>query len=79
MTNTALLVEKIEKSGLKLAYIAECMGISYYGLRLKINGTNEFKQSEIECLARLLKLKQSEIRSIFFARNVCEMQTETEV
>lgn len=79
MTNTALLMQKIDGSGLKLAYIAENMGISYYGLRLKINGTNEFKQSEIECLARLLKLKQSEIRAIFFARNVCEMQTETGV
>lgn len=79
MTNTALLTKKIDESGLKLGYIAKCLNITYYGLRLKIQGINEFKQSEIEALSRLLKLTQREIRAIFFARNVDDSQTETGV
>ena len=68
MTNTALLEEKIRKSGLKKSYIAKAIGLSPYGLTLKIQNSNEFKASEIEKLCLLLGVDDLEERSaIFFA------------
>ena len=68
MTNTALLEEKIRKSGLKKSYIAKAIGLSPYGLTLKIQNSNEFKASEIEKLCLLLGIDDLEERSaIFFA------------
>ena len=43
MTNTELLKDKIEKSGYKLKYIAEQIGITYYGFLKKVNNETEFK------------------------------------
>ena len=68
MTNTALLEEKIRKSGLKKSYIAKAIGLSPYGLTLKIQNSNEFKASEIEKMCLLLGIDNLEERSaIFFA------------
>ena len=77
MTNTALLEEKITKSGLKKSYIAKAIGLSSYGLTLKIRNTNEFKASEIEKLCILLGIDDLEERcAIFFASKVDEMSTQ---
>lgn len=71
MTNTALLEEKIIKSGLKKSYIAKAIGLSPYGLTLKIRNINEFKASEIEKLCILLGIDDLEERcAIFFASQV---------
>ena len=68
MTNTALLEEKIIKSGLKKSYIAKAIGLSSYGLALKIQNTNEYKASEIEKMCHLLGIDDLEERcAIFFA------------
>ena len=73
MTNTALLEEKIIKSGLKKSYLAKAIGLSPYGLTLKIRNTNEFKASEIEKLCILLGIDDLEERcAIFFASKVDE-------
>ena len=71
MTNTELLKEKIAQSGLKKSYIAKSIGLSPYGLTLKIQNTNEFKASEIEKLCSLLGIDVLEERNaIFFASKV---------
>ena len=73
MTNTELLKEKIQKSGLKKSYIAKSIGLSSYGLALKIQNENEFKASEIEKLCILLGIDDLEERcAIFFASKVDE-------
>lgn len=77
MTNTELLEDKIAKSGLKKSYIAKSIGLSPYGLTLKINNANEFKASEIEKLCILLRIDDLEERSaIFFASKVDSKSTE---
>ena len=76
MTNTALLEEKITKSGLKKSYIAKAIGLSSYGLTLKIRNINEFKASEIEKMCILLGIDDLEERcAIFFASRVDETST----
>ena len=69
MTNTKLLKEVIEKSGLKVGFIAEYVGISRQGLWNKINNLTPFNQYEIDKMCEILRitsLKQKE--AIFFAR-----------
>ena len=71
MTDTALLERKIAESGLKKSYIAKAMGLSRYGLTLKIQNLNEFKASEIEKMCILLGITDMKERcAIFFASKV---------
>ena len=71
MTNTALLEEKITESGLKKSYIAKSIGLTPYGLTLKIRNVNEFKASEIDKICILLGIDSPEERCvIFFAPKV---------
>ena len=71
MTNTALLETKINESGLKKSYIAKSMGLSPYGLTLKIRNINEFKASEIDKICSLLGIDSPEERcEIFFTAKV---------
>lgn len=68
MTDTNLLRERINKSGLKLTFIANQLNLSYYGLLLKIDNKNEFKTSEVKTICDLLKINDLEDREkIFFA------------
>ena len=67
MTNTALLGKYIEKSGYKKSFIAEKLGITSYGLALKINNKSEFKASQITILCKLLKISAKDRETIFFA------------
>lgn len=66
MTNTALLREKIEASGLKLRYIADRLNISDRALTMKIENQTEFKSSEIVQLSDLLQVKTAEEREQIF-------------
>ena len=68
MTNTSLLEQYIEKSGYKKAYIAQQLGITSYGLALKINNKSEFKASEMTILCKLLKISARDKEAIFFAK-----------
>lgn len=69
MTNTALLEDRIRASGLKKSYIAKVLGLTRYGLALKIQGATEFKASEITALSELLGIDDWQERDrIFFAR-----------
>ena len=67
MTNSKLLIEKIEKSGYRINFIAQKVGISYQCLKNKINNVTEFRASEIQTLYDLLRLTEDERVQIFFA------------
>ena len=71
MTDSAALREKIKEKGLKYTYLAEKLGLSQYGLALKIDNKNEFRISEVAMLCEILgitSLKEKE--RIFFAQKV---------
>ncbi len=67
MTNTELLNKAIEESGMKINFIAEKIGLSYFGLSKKINNITEFKASEIAKISDILKLPKEKRDEIFFA------------
>ena len=75
MTDTMLLRAKLEESGYRLKFIAKKLGITYAGLFKKINNETEFKASEIQKLANMLKLDLKEKEEIFFAKDVDETST----
>ena len=66
MTNTKLLEELIEKSGLKKSYIAKAIGLSAYGFAKKIRNESEFKTSEINGLCEILHIKSLEEKELIF-------------
>lgn len=67
MTNTKLLNEEIENSGLKKGFIASKLGLTRYGLQKKIENENQFKAGEINVLCAILKITSLEKKeSIFF-------------
>jgi hypothetical protein len=68
MTNTSLLEQYIEKSGYKKSYLAKQLGLTSYGLTLKINNKSEFKASEMTILCRVLKIGAKDKEAIFFAK-----------
>lgn len=68
MTDSQILKDTIEKSGLKKGQIAKVMGINPYTLALKINNEREFKASEIDALCRLLNINVDQRMAIFFAQ-----------
>ena len=68
MTDTKLLNEFIAKSGLKKRWIAETMGLSPYGLTLKINNTSKFYVNEVQLLCHILNITSLKDKErIFFA------------
>ena len=68
MTNTLKLKAAIAESGLNQEQIAEMLGVSLCTLNYKLNGTSEFKASEIKKLAELLHLDADKVMKIFFCR-----------
>lgn len=71
MTNTALLEKLIEKSGLKLSFIADKLSISRQALYKKIKGLAHFTGPEIKIMCELLKLNTwAKIKPVFFADDV---------
>lgn len=69
MTNSKLLRDLINEKGYKLKYVAEYLGLSNYGLTLKISNKCEFKTSEVSALCELLDIKSLEKKEeIFFSQ-----------
>ena len=79
MTNTRVLRQHVESSGLKYKFLAANLGITPYGLQLKINNHNEFKASEIAALCQILSLTNDERDCIFFATDVDLKSTSAEI
>ena len=68
MTNTEMLQKKIEKSGLKLQFIADQMGISRFALYQKIRNDTDFRVPEVIKLCEILGITDTaEKEAIFFA------------
>ena len=77
MTDTKLLNEYIDRSGLKINYIAKSLGRSRYAFMQKRDNVTEFLPSEIEKLCALLQIGTLEERNqIFFAKKVSLNATE---
>lgn len=72
MMNAELLQQTIKESGLKQKYLAKQLHLSWYGFKLKVNGTHEFVASEIAILRDLLRLDDAAFNDIFFAKRVSE-------
>lgn len=71
MTNTQMLNERIERSGLKQSFIAKQLGLSSYGFARKRDNQSEFLPSEINALCEILNIQSVEERfAIFFAQKV---------
>lgn len=68
--NSEELRKEIGKKGLKLKYVADKLNLSPYGLALKIDNVNEFKNSEILILSNVLELDLKQKEKIFFASKV---------
>lgn len=67
MTDTLMLEQKIKDSGHSKKWIAEQIGLTYYGLHKKITNANEFKAVEIKALCELLGITSlREREDIFF-------------
>lgn len=73
--NDRLLLEKIERSLIPKSSIAEELGITRQAFYMKLNGSREFKTSEVKKLAKLLHLTSEERDAIFFADYVDKMST----
>lgn len=67
MVNYDLLRECIKKSGLRISYICERLHLSREAFRLKMNGSREFKVSEMKILCDLLELSPEMRDAIFFS------------
>ncbi len=77
MTNTTELNALIDKLGYKKGWIAKQIGLSAYGLSLKINNRNQFTAEEIQKMCDLLKITSlKEKDRIFFAKFVDKMSTD---
>lgn len=70
MTNSELLRQKVQSSGLKYKYIADNIGISTEALRRKIDNKNYFNAEEIMVLSEILALDIKEKEAIFFSNDV---------
>ena len=64
------LRKKIDQAGFKLTYVAERCGLTYQGLKKKLDGDTEFKASEIAVLKDMLNLSDAEVQDIFFNDDV---------
>lgn len=71
MTDTVLLKEKIEQSGLKIGFIAQFVGISRQQFWKKVNNQVPFNQYEIEALCNALRITSlRDKEALFFAKDV---------
>ena len=66
MTNTAALLSWIHDHGYKLKFVAKTLGITYYGLKKKLDNQSEFKLSEIGKFMTVLGMTKRERDHIFF-------------
>lgn len=69
MTDTKKLKAIIKESGLKYDYIAKKLGLTYQGLKNKIENVREFKASEIVQLCNILNISERK-DEFFFAEHV---------
>lgn len=74
--DTKLLDSYIERSGLKISFIVDNIGISRQAFDRKRKGIISFKGSEVYVLCDLCKIPANDRENIFFPQNVTKMETE---
>ena len=77
MTNSKELLRIITERGLKLKFVAEFLGLSPYGLSLKINNRNEFKTSEVSALCDLLDISDLKEKEFIFFNQKDDLKSTT--
>lgn len=65
MARLEVLKEKIEKSGFRIAYLAELCSLSKQAFYNKLNGKFDFTAEEVGILKRALNLTYEEVDYIF--------------
>lgn len=65
--NANELRAELARGGLSIPQAADKIGISKKAFYCKMEGTSEFKQSEIKALKQLLSLSDTRVSEIFFA------------
>lgn len=66
MFNRELFKQAVKKSGYKVRYIISQLHMSYPTFLTRVQGKQDFTQSEIVILRDLLKLSNSDLLKIFF-------------
>lgn len=64
--DTALLDEYIKKSGLRISFIHETLGISRQAFDRKRKGLICFRQSEVYVLCDLLRIRDNDVKNKIF-------------
>ena len=77
MVDSFKLKQHINSSGYKKSYIAEKLGLTRYGLDLKINNPTRFRSDEIYTLKKILHLDDEDFLSVFFADDADNLSTFT--
>lgn len=77
MTDSVLLRNIIDANGYKLKFVAEYLGLSTYGLQLKIDNKHEFKTSEITALCDLLKITSLKMKEKIFFKEKDDLKSTT--
>ena len=70
MTNTKKLQGLMREKGFTIESLAEKIGISKTGFFNKMHNKAEFVASEVAQLSDILKINTTEMKAIFFAKNV---------
>ena len=68
--NANLLKSELLKNDMTMQDLADELDLSYWSLTSKVRGDYEFKQGEIQKIAKILKLNSTEINEIFFSENI---------
>lgn len=63
--DTNLLDKYIEKSGLKVGYLCEQLGVSRQAFDMKRKSVNSFRASEVFVLCSLLNISEDDKHNIF--------------
>ena len=70
MTDSSLLKDKIESSGLKIGFISNFVGIARQTLWKKVNNKTPFNQYEIEKLCSLLGISTAKEKEAIFLQRM---------
>ncbi len=79
MTDSKLLKDLIEKSGIKLGFIVKNLKTSYSTLKKQINNEKPFSAEDIQILCVLLRIDDLKTKDrIFFAQDVEKNSTKNQ-
>lgn len=79
LTDSDALKALIKSRGLKLKYVADCLGLTSYGFALKLNNKQEFKTSEVAALCELLEIKSLKEKEALFFKQKDDLKSSKEV